>query len=94
MSDLVKAPKHYEGDGVITAKDAMRSMMSNANTYMLDREECSYEIIPQSAFYWWGCAFKYVWRWSHKNGVQDIDKAIECLTELRKAVACERNRSS
>lgn len=33
--------------------------------------------------HWWCEAFKYVWRWPHKNGLQDIDKAIESLTELR-----------
>lgn len=71
MSDPVTAPSHYEGDGVTTAKVAMRSMMSNA------------DVTPIQA-YWWGCALKYAFRWPHKNGVQDIDKAIQCLRELRK----------
>lgn len=73
-NDPVTAPLHYAGDGKITAKDAMRSMMHGA------------DVTPIEA-YWWGCAFKYVWRAVHKNGLQDIDKAIQCLTELRKEVA-------
>lgn len=76
MSDPVTAPSHYEGDGVITAKDAMRSMMHGA------------EVSPIAA-YWWGCAFKYVWRAVRKNGLQDIDKAIQCLTELRSTISEE-----
>lgn len=86
MSDPVKAPSHYAGDG-IECKEAMRSMMSGTYCYVADRENYSHENIPPSAFYWWGCAFKYIWRWNRKNGVQDIDKAIECLTELKKAVS-------
>lgn len=74
MSDPVKAPSHYAGDGVTTCKVALRSMMHNT-------------ALVGDKSYWWGCAFKYVWRWPHKNGAQDIDKAIECLTELRRAVS-------
>ena len=36
-----------------------------------------------------GNAIKYAWRWKHKNGVEDIDKAIWYLERLRKEV--ERN---
>lgn len=86
MNDPVKAPSHYAGDGVTTCKVALRSMMSGTYCYVVDREKDRHENIPPDAFYWWGCAFKYIWRWNQKNGVQDIDKAIECLTELRKAV--------
>ena len=32
--------------------------------------------------YWWGCAFKYLWRWPLKNGVEDLRKAEECLSLL------------
>lgn len=76
MSDPVREPAHYAGDGIIECKHALRSMMSHA---------------PVSAVkaYWWGCAFKYLWRWPHKNGLQDIDKAIECMTELRKEASRE-----
>lgn len=30
-----------------------------------------------------GCAVKYIYRYPRKNGLQDLDKAIECLTMLR-----------
>ena len=73
MSDPVKSPAHYAGNGIIECKHALASMLHEA------------PVTPVQA-YWWGCAFKYVFRWPRKNGVQDIDKAIECLTELRKAV--------
>ena len=73
MSDPVKAPSHYEGDGVITAKDAMRSMFYGADA----------DNVTPMGFYWYGCALKYLWRFSRKNGVQDIDKAIQCLQELK-----------
>ena len=29
-------------------------------------------------------AIKYLWRWKHKNGVEDIDKAIWYLERLKK----------
>lgn len=74
-NDPVTAPLHYAGDGKVTAKEAMRSMMHGA------------DVTPIQA-YWWGCAFKYAFRWPHKgNPIQDIDKAIQCLTELRKEVS-------
>lgn len=71
--DLISNPKHYAGDGKITCMDAMRSMMSRT------------AIMPEQA-YWWGCAFKYLWRWPQKNGVQDVDKAIQCLEYLRNTI--------
>lgn len=68
MSDPVTAPAHYEGSGV-ERKDAMKSMMHGAD-------------VEPSQAYWWGCAFKYVWRWPRKNGAEDIRKAITCLELL------------
>lgn len=35
------------------------------------------------AAYLIGCAVKYIYRYPQKNGLQDLDKAIECLTMLR-----------
>ena len=32
-------------------------------------------------------AIKYLWRWKHKNGVQDIDKAIWYLERLKKELS-------
>ena len=70
MSDPVKAPAHYEGDGVTTCKVALASMMDR--NALCDNASC----------YWWGCAFKYLWRWPYKNGLQDLKKCRECLDVL------------
>jgi hypothetical protein len=75
VHDPVKAPAHYAGDGVTTCKVALRSMMKHTPV----RGESSY---------WWGCVFKYVWRWPLKNGLQDLKKAresLDILIELQEA---------
>lgn len=69
LGDPVKAPAHYAGDGVITCKDALKSMLTNS------------KLSPIQG-YWIGCLFKYVWRFEHKNGIQDLEKARECLDML------------
>lgn len=69
LFDDVKRPFHYEGDGKISCMDAMKSMMHNSET-----DAC--------VAYWWGCAFKYLWRWPNKNGVEDLKKARQCLDYL------------
>lgn len=69
--DSVEHPEHYAGDGQIECKDAMRSMMSG-DTFAL----------PAMAAYWWGCIFKYLWRWRRKNGVEDLKKARQCIDYL------------
>ena len=70
--DDVKCPIHYRGDGLIECKRAMRSMLS-ATPYWLNA----------NTVYWWGAAFKYLWRWPLKNRIKDIDKAIECLNIMK-----------
>lgn len=65
MSDVIKAPAHYAGDGEVDCARAMESMMG-VNTMN----------------YWWGCAFKYLWRWKRKNGLEDLYKCRECLDRL------------
>lgn len=67
--DAVSHPSHYAGGG-IECKDAMKAAMGGANG------------LPAMAFYWWGCAFKYLWRWCHKNGVQDLRKCKQCIDFL------------
>lgn len=76
--DDVHEPAHYAGDGTVTCKVAMRSMMHGI-------------VMRGDAAFWWGCAFKYLWRWPRKHArpagkLQDIDKAIECLRALREEV--------
>lgn len=72
---MSETPNHYMGDGTITCADAMASMYEQVNNIKCERDPMT--------IYWWGCAFKYLWRWSVKNGVDDIDKAIDCLTKMR-----------
>ena len=71
-------PRHYLGDGYITAARAMRSGS-------LWWEDC----FTHSAIiaWWWCCAFKYTWRCLSKGQtLADIDKAVDCLKRLRKEV--------
>lgn len=67
-NDAVASPAHYTSGG-IEAKDALRAAMDGS------------ELSPM-AFYWWGCAFKYMWRWSRKNGVEDLRKCRQCIDFL------------
>lgn len=69
MSDNVSSPIHYQGDGKTECMKAMRSMVSKAK-------------LSAMQFYWWGCAFKYLWRWPHKNGIEDLNKCRQCIDYL------------
>ena len=71
-------PRHYLGDGYITATRAMRSAIKQW------RDEFTHSAIT---IWWWCCTFKYVWRYLSKGqALSDIDKAIDCLKKLRKEV--------
>lgn len=72
----VSAPAHYTGDGHIEAMAAMKSMMS-----VFERPELKGRYSPMS-IYWLGCAFKYIWRWPLKNGLEDLKKCRQCLDYL------------
>lgn len=72
----IKNPIHYSGNGIIECKDALRSMLHNAMN--------SNAKLTPTTIYWWGCAFKYLWRWPWKNRKKDIDKCIQCLKFLKK----------
>lgn len=76
VDDDIKAPRHYAGDGKIEAKHAMRSMMHGVH-------------MPSYISSWWFATFKYLWRWPHKNGLQDLYKARESLNNLIDAVESE-----
>lgn len=60
-------PKYYDGDGKITCRDAMRSMQAQSTG------------LSNIAIYFWGNAFKYLWRWAYKNGVEDLKKCKTCI---------------
>lgn len=71
-------PRHYLGDGFITATRAMRSAIKQW------KDEFTHSAI---IVWWWCCTFKYVWRCLSKGQtLPDIDKAIDCLQKLRKEV--------
>lgn len=74
MSDSVHNPSHYER-GNLRCDQVMGAMLSH----------------EEQIGYWYGCAMKYVWRWPSKyedkyHQIEDIDKAIECLTRLEALV--------
>lgn len=82
-SDLVSHPRHYAGDGTIECMDAMRSMMGGGYCYVADAKDPKrFRNMSQIAFYWWGCAFKYLWRWPRKGGLRDLMKARRCIDYL------------
>ena len=72
-------PEHYRGDGLVTCSRAMSSAMS--------QEMCaSAEPMPAMAVYWWGLAFKYLWRmWSKSNPREDAEKTRDCIGKAVRA---------
>lgn len=38
-------------------------------------------------YYWWGCAFKYLWRWRRKNGIEDLEKCKQCIDYLIEVIS-------
>ncbi|WP_417352161.1 Lar family restriction alleviation protein [Gordonibacter pamelaeae] len=67
-------PGHYEGDGEVSCARALRSM-----TWL--------STLPPMQLWWWGCAFKYLWRWPWKNGADDLRKAHDCIGRLLEEVS-------
>ena len=66
--DPVRHPDHYAGHGV-ECKDALASAMYGAD-------------VSNIGAYWWGCAFKYLFRFPRKGGRQDLEKAKQCIDFL------------
>lgn len=66
----VSKPSHYAGHTGIECKDAMESMLGT-DAYTA---------------YMQGCAFKYLWRWRDKNGIEDLNKARECIDNVIRAL--------
>lgn len=64
-ADSVHSPAHYVRGGM-ECKDVMAAMMDG-------------ERVSPIVGYWWGCALKYLWRWNDKNGMEDLEKARECI---------------
>lgn len=80
MNDLVTKPMHYDGAYGIECKEAMENMVDRCFIGSSMR-------VTHSMVYWWGCAFKYLWRWPFKNGVQDLRKCVECIENIERAIA-------
>ena len=68
--DPVTKPAHYAGHTGIECKTAMESMLGTE----------AYTAYMQ------GCAFKYLWRWRDKNGIEDLKKARECIDNVIRAI--------
>lgn len=63
-------PRHYQGDTWVTCRRALESCQRQPRV----------TLPTHMAFYWWACAFKYVWRcWSKADPEADMRKAIDCL---------------
>lgn len=77
MNNEVSKPAHYQGDG-IECMEAMESMMNALKET---------PALPPIVSYWWGCAFKYLWRWPLKHGRQDLEKAVQCIVYLLNEIA-------
>lgn len=59
MNDLVNSPVHYTS-GKVECIDALESATSN---------------LTGGEAFCTANAIKYLWRWKHKGGVQDLEKA-------------------
>jgi len=68
-SSSISHPRHYQGNGKVECMDALNSMLYDVN-------------MTGSQAYWSGCVLKYLWRWSWKNGLEDLKKARQCLDYL------------
>ncbi len=68
--DVVTKPAHYAGHTGIECKAAMESMLGT-DAYTA----CMH-----------GFAFKYLWRWRDKNGIEDLKKARECIDNVIRAI--------
>lgn len=89
-NDAVASPAHYMSGG-IEAKDALKAVMGCAQECFMDVIDGKpyYKALTPMAFYWWGCAFKYLWRWTSKNGIEDLRKCRQCIEFLIEEVECE-----
>lgn len=82
MIDNVKQPAHY-GTGEIECKDALKAMFDcGGHEKHVEIRKGFLKSLSPTAYFWWGCAFKYLWRWASKNGVEDLRKCVQCVQFL------------
>lgn len=70
-NDMVNNPLHYNGSS-IECIDAMAAMVDGVDN------------ITSHQAYCWQNAFKYLWRFPYKNGVEDLKKCRWYLDRLIK----------
>lgn len=70
----VTNPPHYAGDGYVDCMRAMESMLAG------DAPD-----VTHIETYWQASVLKYLWRYSRKNGLQDLEKAQRCIEYLMHA---------
>ncbi len=89
-TNVISHPSHYASGG-IECKDAMKAAMSYSKFLFVDPDMATSakRFISPAAFYWWGCAFKYLWRWDKKNGVEDLQKCKQCIDFLIEEIGKE-----
>ena len=68
MTDNVNHPSHYT-NGEVECIDAIKSAASGAD-------------VNAYGGYLWLNTFKYIFRWPHKNGIEDLKKAQWYLNRL------------
>lgn len=74
--EMVERPPHYCHGG-LEAKDVIAAFLGDAH-------------LDPTSSWWWGNAIKYLLRWPYKGvlpreRLRDLDKAIECIEQLREA---------
>jgi hypothetical protein len=69
--DFVNNPPHYN-EGSIECIEAMKAMADGVSNVTAHEAYC------------WQNAFKYLWRWPYKNGVEDLKKCRWYLDRLIK----------
>ena len=67
MSNNVDHPSHYNNGGI----------------ECIDAIESATEGLTGLEAFCTGNAIKYLWRWKHKNGIEDLDKAIWYINKLK-----------
>lgn len=82
--DPVTCPAHYAGDGEVEAKRALRSMLVGY--------ERAAPALPYEQVAWAAMAFKYIWRFPGKSGLQDVRKARECLDNVIRSMETDAKR--
>jgi len=65
--DMVNEPPHYQSDAGIECIDAIEAATTGLQGF---------------EGYCIGNAIKYLWRWKHKGGVQDVEKARWYLNRI------------